>query len=267
MFVNSAALTITPPNYMIYSILYYKDRGCLIMIAAVINAVLVAAGSLVGLLFKNRISEKFSKAIVSGLALCVLLIGITGALKSCDTLCVIICTTIGIIIGEALHIEDRLDSLGERLKGKVAKNGGGGARFTEGFMSATLLFCVGSMAIMGSIEAGINHDYSIILSKSVIDCITAVTFAAAMGIGVIFSALGVLAYQGLITLLAIWVGPFLPEAVVTEMSAVGGLLIVGLAFNMLDATKIRLRVGNMLPAVFLPIAYIPFVDWITGLIA
>ena len=141
-----------------------------------------------------------------------------------------------------------------------------GGRFNEGFMGATLIFCVGSMAVMGSIEAGINHNYSIILSKSVIDCVTAVTLAAALGVGVVFSGFTVLIYQGLITLLAMWVGPVLPEATVTEMSAVGGLLIIALAVNMLGlAGDRKLRVGNMLPAVFLPIGYIPLENWIRGL--
>jgi uncharacterized membrane protein YqgA involved in biofilm formation len=124
------------------------------------------------------------------------------------------------------------------------------------------------MAIMGSLEAGINGNYDIILSKSVIDAVTAVAFAAAMGIGVAFSAFGVLLYQGALTLLAVWVGPLLPAAVVTEMSSVGGLLIIGLSLNMLGVTGAnRIRVGNMLPAIFMPIAYIPLVNLITKLLA
>lgn len=235
------------------------------MIAAIVNAVLVLAGSLVGLIFKDRIKEKYSKAIMMGLGLCVLLIGIMSATGTSDMLCVIICMAVGIAIGELLRIEDRLDSLGDTIKRKVLKNRESG-RFTEGFMSATLLFCVGSMAVMGSMEAGINHNYTIIFSKSAIDCITAVTFAAAMGVGVCFSAFGVLLYQGALTLIAIWAGPFLPDAIVTEMSAVGGLLIIGLALNMLGVTgSNRIRVGNMLPAIFLPIAYIPLADFISGL--
>jgi len=236
------------------------------LIASVINAVLVALGSAVGLLFKNRIRESASRHIVVGLGLCVLIIGVSSALKSQDTLCVIICMVLGILLGEGLRIEDRLDRLGEALKRRFA--GPGSSRFTEGFMTATLLFCVGSMAIVGSLEAGINGDYSIILSKSVIDCVTAVTFAAAMGVGVIFSAFGVLLYQGLITLLAIWAGPFLPETVILEMSGVGGLLIIGLSINMLGLMgEGRVRVGNMLPAVFLPILYVPVSGWIGGLLA
>jgi len=235
------------------------------MIASVINAVLIFVGSALGLIFKSRIKEEYSKAIITGLGLCVLLIGISSAVGTNNMLCVIICMVIGIIIGELLRIEDRLDNLGERLKQRFMKGRDGG-RFNEGFMGATLIFCVGSMAVMGSIEAGINHNYSIILSKSVIDCVTAVTLAAALGVGVVFSGFTVLIYQGLITLLAMWVGPVLPEATVTEMSAVGGLLIIALAVNMLGlAGDRKLRVGNMLPAVFLPIGYIPLENWIRGL--
>lgn len=235
------------------------------MIAAVINAILVLCGSTAGLLLKNRIKEQYSKAIVSGLALCVALIGISSAIKTNELLCVIICMVVGILIGELLRIEDRLDGLGDTLKNKVMKGRDAG-RFTEGFMTATLLFCVGSMAVMGSMEAGINHDYSIILAKSVIDCVTAVTFAAAMGVGVVFSAFGVLLYQGALTLIFIWVGPVLPDYIVTEMTSIGGLLIIGLSINMLELLgDKKLRVGNMLPAVFLPIIYLPLANWIAGL--
>jgi hypothetical protein len=234
------------------------------MIAAVINAVLVIIGSLIGLLFKNRIKEEYSTAITNGLALCVALIGISSAIGTDNVLCVIISMVVGIIIGELLKIEDRLDRLGETLKTKLMRGREAG-RFTEGFMTATLLFCVGSMAVMGSMEAGINHDYSIIISKSVIDAVTAVSFAAAMGIGVMFSAFGILIYQGLLTLIFILVGPVLPDYIVTEMSATGGLLIMGLAVNMLGLMgDKRLRVGNMLPAVFVPIIYLPIANWLSG---
>ena len=236
------------------------------MIATVINAVLVLVGSLVGLLFKGKIKERYSKAITVGLGLCVMAIGITGAIGTEDTLCVIICMVVGIALGELLRIEDRLDNLGDLLRRKLMKGREAG-RFTEGFMTATLVFCIGSMAIVGSMEAGINHDYSTIISKSVIDCVTAVTFAAAMGVGVAFSSLAVLLYQGLLTLLFILVGNIIPQAMITEMSATGSLLIIGLSLNMLGVTgEHRIRVGNMLPAIFLPILYIPAADWIGRLL-
>ena len=122
------------------------------------------------------------------------------------------------------------------------------------------------MAITGSIEAGLNHNYGIIVSKGVIDGVTAISFTATMGIGVAFSAIPLLLYQGGITLLAAWVGPYLPAAVVTEMTAVGGALIVAIAFNMLGLGREKIKVGNMLPAMFLPIAYIPLAQWLTQLL-
>ncbi len=235
------------------------------MIACVINAVLVLLGSAVGLLFKSRIKESVSKTIMTALGLCVLLIGVSGAIKTQNLLCVILSMVVGTILGELLRIEDRLDALGGVLKRRLMKGRESG-RFTEGFMTASLMFCVGSMAIVGSMEAGISHNYSTILSKSALDCVTAVTLSAAMGVGVAFSAAAVLVYQGLLTLLFIFIGDFLPGATVTEMSATGSLLIIALGLNMLGATgEKRIRAGNMLPAMFLPIALLPLMQWLGSL--
>lgn len=235
------------------------------MIAAVINAALVLAGSIVGLICKGKIKESYSNAIMSGLGLCVMMIGVSGAIKTENVLCVIISMVIGIILGELLRIEYRLDRLGEVLQTHLMKGRESG-RFTEGFMTASLMFCVGSMAIVGSMEAGIQHNYATILSKSVIDCVTAVTFAATMGIGVAFSGLAVLIYQGLLTLIFILVGNILPPAMINEMSATGSLLIIGLSLNMIGMTgEKRIRVGNMLPAIFLPILIVPLLEWLKGI--
>lgn len=234
------------------------------MIATIINAGLVLIGSLIGLLFKKHISDRFSKVVTQALALCVAAIGISMAVKSNDMLCVIVCMVIGVLAGEALKIEERLDGAGEFLRRKLVKDGGN-SRFTEGFVTATLLYCVGAMAITGSIEAGLNHNYSIIVSKGVIDGVTSITFAATMGIGVAFSIIPLIIYQGVITLLAAVVGPYLPLEVITEMSAVGGLAIVGIAINMLNIPNLKIKVGSMLPAIFLPIAYVPLVEWLSGL--
>lgn len=234
------------------------------MIATFINAGLVLLGSVIGLLFKNKISDRFSSVITQALALCVLGIGISNVLKSSDTLCVIICLVLGTLIGEALKIEDRLDAAGELLRRKLIKEDNS-SRFTEGFVTATLLYCIGAMAITGSIEAGLNHNYSIIVSKGVIDGVTSITFAAAMGVGVAFSIIPLIIYQGAITLLASVVGPYLSDVVIAAMTATGGTLIIGLAINMLNIPNVKIRVGNMLPAIFLPIAYIPLVNWITSL--
>lgn len=235
------------------------------MLGTIINCVLVLLGSVLGLLFKNKIGTRFSAAVTAGLALCVLGIGISSAVGTQDTLCVIVCMVVGTLIGVALRIEERLDGVGAFLQRRLVK-GGGNSRFTEGFVTAALLYCVGSMAVMGAIEAGINQDYSILVSKGVIDGVTSISFAATMGVGVAFSVLPLLLYQGVLTLLAGWVGPYLGPEVVTEMSAVGGTIIIGIGFNMLGISK-RLPVGDMLPAIFLPILYVPLSQWLGTLAA
>lgn len=223
------------------------------MIAAVVNAIVVVLGGLLGLLFGGKLKEVHTETIVNALGICTIVIGVTSAIVTSNILIVIICLVIGTIIGELLKIEHRLDSLGDWLKSKVSKNGGG--RFTEGFVTASLLFCVGSMAIMGSFDAGLRGDYNTIFAKSALDCVMAVTFAATMGVGVLFSGATVLVYQGALTLLAGVVEPFLSAAVVTEMSAVGGVLLIGTGMNIIGLTQKRIRVGNMLPAIFLPVIW------------
>lgn len=235
------------------------------MIATFINAGLILLGSIIGLLFKNRISDRFASVVTHALALCVLGIGIASAIKTADTLCVIVCMVIGTLLGEALNIEGRLDGAGDFLRRKLVR-GENNSRFTEGFVTATVMYCVGAMAITGSMEAGLNQNYSILVSKGVIDGVTSITFAAAMGVGVAFSILPLIIYQGAITLLAGVVGPYLSDPVVLEMSAVGGTVIMGIGINMMGATKVKIKVGNMLPAIFLPIAYVPFSNWISGIL-
>lgn len=226
------------------------------MIATVANAVLVLLGGLLGLLFRKKINMRFTDALMSGMAFVVAVIGISGAVKTGDILGMIVCMAAGILIGELVNIEKRLDALGNFLRRRFTKDSAGESTFTQGFVSASLLFCVGSMAIMGALEAGVNHNYTIILSKAVIDCIAAFSMAAALGVGVSFSALSVILYQGLLTLAAVAVAPYLSQTVVTEMSAVGGVLLIAVAFNMLDLGK-KVRVANMLPAMFLPLLYQP----------
>lgn len=235
------------------------------MIAVFINMALVLLGSVLGLILKNRFPEVLGGAIRTGLGLCTMGIGLSSLLATDDTLCVIICMVLGIVLGEWINIERRMDAAGEFLKARLER-GNSQSRFVEGFVTATILYCVGAMSINGSIEAGINHNYSIIISKSVMDGVTAITFAAAMGIGVAFSVIPILLYQGGLTLLAGWVGPYLDPAVINEMSAVGGAIIVGIAFNLLGLRQEKIKVGNMLPAVFLPIAYIPLSNWLSGLL-
>ena len=234
------------------------------MIATFINVALVLLGSALGLLFKNRISARFAGAVTFALGLCVLGIGVSSMIGTQNTLCIIVCMVAGTLLGEALNIEKRMDGLGDLLRRRLVKDGGN-SRFVEGFVTASVLFCVGAMAINGSMEAGMLGKYDILVSKSVIDGVTSITFAAAMGVGVAFSCVPLLIYEGGLTIIFALAGQGMDPAVVTEMSAVGGTIIVGIALNMLGLPKEKIRVGNMLPAIFLPILYIPLVNWIGGL--
>ena len=223
------------------------------MYGVLVNAAAVLVGGLLGLALRGGISSRFRNIVSQGLALCVLLIGIVNAIKTTDMLCVIVSVVFGALAGEALKIEQRLDRLGEIAQKRFA--GEGDSRFSEGFVTATLLYCVGAMAVVGSLQAGLTGDGSTLIAKSTLDGVSSVIFASAMGPGVILSLVPLTIYQGGIALLAHVIGPVLSDAVINEMSAVGGLLIVALGMNMLEATKTRVRVANLLPAIFIPIAY------------
>ena len=233
------------------------------MVGVIINVAAVLAGGTLGLLLGGRVPQRLREKIMQGLALCILLIGAQGALETANVLAVIVCMVAGGLLGETLDIEKRLESLGALAERKFA-HGGQNGRFAQGFITASLLFCVGAMAVVGSLNAGLTGDNSTLIAKAALDLVTAVFFAAALGPGVLLAAAAVLVYQDAIALIAGWLAPVLTDAIVTEMSAVGGLLIMGLSFNMLGMAKIR--VGNLLPAIFLPILYFPIANWIGGLL-
>ncbi len=223
------------------------------MLATIVNALVVVLGGLLGTALGNRLKPEHTKTLIAGLGICTMVIGITGAITTENILVVILCIALGTILGEALKIEAALDNAGNWLKARVAKKGSG--RFTEGFVTASLLFCVGSMAVMGSFDAGVRGNYDTIFAKSALDCVMAVVFGATMGIGVVFSALTVLVYQGALTLLAGVVEPLLTTQMITEMTAVGGVMLLATGLNILDLPKERIRVGNMLPALLLPVLW------------
>ena len=235
------------------------------MIAVFVNMATVLVGSLLGILLKNRLKMSLQDALMKALALCTALIGISSAVGTQDVLCVIICMVVGTACGELLRIDDGIEHAGDWIKSRLFKNGAWESRFTEGFVSACILFCIGSMTIVGSLEAGINHNYSIIYAKSTMDFVSSMAFGAAMGLGVTCSAVFILVFQGGLTLLAGVVAPVLSTEVVTEMSAVGGTILIGMAVNILGLGKERVKVANMLPAIFLPILYFPLVNWLGGL--
>ena len=230
------------------------------MIAVFVNTIAVIAGSLIGILFRSRLKETLRNAVMKALGLCTLLIGISSAIATRELLCVILSMVLGTVLGELLRIDDGLEHAGDFIKGRVLRGASENSRFTDGFVSSCILFCIGSMTIMGSLEAGIRHNYSIIYAKSLLDFMSSMAFGAAMGIGVTCSALFVLVFQGGLTLLAGLIGPALNEAAVTEMSAVGGVILIGMGLNLLDLPKERIRVSNMLPAIYLPLLYFPIVS-------
>lgn len=220
------------------------------MLGTIVNAAAIAAGSLAGLLFRGGIPDKYNKTIMHAISLAVLVIGIKGALRSDELLIVIFSLALGSLLGELMRIEEFLAGLGKFLEKRFAKNDGG---FYQGFITSTLLFCVGSMAIVGSLESGLTGNHQTLFAKSALDGITSIILASTFGIGVAFSCLPLFLYQGGITLAAVLVKPFLTPEVVTQMSSVGGVLIMAIGINLMGAAKIR--IGSMLPAVFLPMAW------------
>lgn len=220
------------------------------------NVAAVILGGGLGLLLGGRVSDRLQRTMTQGLALCILLIGLDGALGDTDTIGAIVCMVLGALIGEGLDIESRLEALGQWAQRRMR---GRGSNVAQGFVAASLLFCVGAMAVVGSLDAGLSGRYDTLLAKSMLDGVSALLLSATLGAGVLLSAAVVLLYQGGIALLAGLLQPVLSEAVVALMSGTGGLLIARLALNMLGVPKIK--VGNLLPAIFLPMAYVPLVGW------
>lgn len=223
------------------------------MLGVWVNSLAVIAGGLVGTWLRGGIPEKYRSSINMGLALCVLVIGISGAITTANMILVILSIVVGTAAGEAIRIEDHLDRVGNWAQNKFAKGDNG---FSQGFISATLLFCIGSMAVIGSLEAGLQNKADTLLAKSALDGVSAIIFASSMGPGVILSVIPLTVYQGGIALLAGLLGNFLPDAAILEMSATGSVIIIGLGLNMLGIMKDRIRVGNMLPSLFIPAIYI-----------
>ncbi len=222
---------------------------------AIVNFFTIIVGSTLGLLLKKGLPERFERALLNGMALCVMLIGISGALKGKNTLIAIISIAIGAVLGELLDIDGFINRIAKNIEDKMSSKGKD-VKFAQGFVSATLLFCVGAMAIVGSLDSGLSGDNNTLYTKSLIDGITAVCFAANFGFGVMFSAIPILIYQGAITLLASFVAPFLNTTIINEMTCVGSLLIIALSLNMLGICKIK--VANYIPAIFIPIILCQF---------
>ena len=221
------------------------------MTGALINAAAVVIGGTTGLALKGRVPGRVSETVTKAIGLCVCVIGVSGALKG-DLMLLVVSLLLGSITGELLDVDGRLAGLGEALQKKMAGNDKG-STFAEGFVAATLLFCVGAMAVVGSIESGLTNDQSVIITKSVLDATAAMTFASYLGIGVLFSALPVFIYQGAIEFFAGFLKDMLTDGLVMQISAAGSVMILGLGVNMSAGAKIK--VANLLPGLLFAAAY------------
>lgn len=220
------------------------------MLGTIVNSIAIIAGAFVGILLNKGIKEQYTKTIMDGMGLSVLVIGIMGAIKMDNLILIIASIVAGSLMGEILDLDKRLENLGNNMEKRFGK---GDSNFSKGFIMASLVYCIGAMAILGALESGLTGNLETLYAKSVLDGISAIIFASTLGIGVAFSAIAVFVYQGVITLLASSVKDFLTPVVITEMSAVGGILIMAIGVNILGLKKIK--IANMLPAIFIPVIY------------
>lgn len=243
-------------------------------LGTLVNVAAIIVGGTIGWLAKKGISERYKKTVMQGIGLAVIIIGLSGSLQGIMQFVgaprldrvyltgMILSLVFGALIGEALNIERRLDDLGLWFQSKFAR---GEHTFAEGFVTASLVYCVGAMAIVGALEDGLTGNTQILYAKAILDGVSAIVFAATLGMGVTFSFLPVLVYQGGITLLAGFLKPWLTEDIISQMSLVGSVLITAIGLNILEMT--RIKVGNLLPAIFLPAVFhllYGLVPWISG---
>lgn len=235
----------------------------MIGLGTIINVVAIILGTIIGILFHKYIPQRLQQTVIHGIGLSVCFVGISGVitkmvfiqdakLQTKDTMLMVASLVIGGFIGELINIEKWLERFGDFCKSHLMK-GGKNPRFTEGFVSASLLFCVGAMAIVGSLEDGLSGNYSTLFAKSLMDGTMSIFFAATLGIGVCFSIIPVFIYQGSITLLAGVIEPYLSKTLIDRVSLVGSVLIFAIGLNLLREK--RIKVGNLLPAVIVPVFY------------
>ncbi|MCL2033849.1 MAG: DUF554 domain-containing protein [Oscillospiraceae bacterium] len=232
-------------------------------LGTLVNVFAILVGGAAGLILKRFLSKRITDTVMQGVGLAIIVVGLSGALSAAfivlgETvssryiLTMIISLAIGALLGELIGIESKLDAFARFCEKKFARPGETGA-FAQGFVTAALVFCVGSMAIIGSIEEGVNKNSDILFAKSALDGIIAMILSSTMGIGVLFSAITVGVYQGVITLLAIFIAPYISLELVTQISLIGSVLIMSIGMNLLKIAKIK--TGNLLPAIFIPVIY------------
>lgn len=233
-----------------------KKKEVTLMLGVLINVCTVIIGSTMGLLFKKSISKKYSDAVMTGIGLCVILIGIQGMLKGENVLISIFSMVIGVLIGTALDIDGKLNGAGEWLSKKIKTKDSGKSSLAEGFVTASLVFCIGAMTILGSLDAGLKGDNTTLITKSILDLFSSMMLSASLGIGVIFAAAFVFIFQGGIVLTAGVLEPFLDSFTIGEITCVGSIMIMALGLNLAGISKIK--VANFFPALILvvPMCYL-----------
>ena len=234
----------------------------MIGLGTIVNALAVVIGGIAGLIIKKGLSESMQDTLMKALGLATAFIGLSqaltgliyvedGVIRTGGSMLMIISLVVGSVLGEFIDIEDKLEILGEKIKIAVKMNGD--SKFVEGFVTNALVICIGAMAVVGSLQDGLNHDASMLYAKAVLDCIISMVFAATLGVGVIFAGAVLFVYQGSITLLASVIAPFLSDGLINNISYIGSVLIFGVGINLIFGKKIK--VGNMLPALFVPVIY------------
>ncbi len=218
-----------------------------------VNTATVLIGSSVGLLLKKQIPEKLTGAVMTAIGLCTVAIGIGGIIKGENQLVMIISLVLGAIVGTLIGVDGKLTSLGDKLQKKNKKADSEKSTFSQGFVTASLLFCVGAMTIVGSMNAGISGDNQMLYTKSVLDLISSAMLAASLGVGVMFAAAFVFVFQGLLVALSMLLGSFLSDFAIAELVCAGSVMITALGLNLLNVTKIK--VANLLPG----LVFVPFV--------
>ncbi|WP_295764420.1 DUF554 domain-containing protein [uncultured Oscillibacter sp.] len=223
------------------------------LVGTLVNTGTVIAGSLIGMLLGNILPERLRDTVMKGLGLCTVFIGVTGMLGGSNALITIISVAVGAVIGELCDLDGHLERFAGGLEARFKKSKGGRASLAEGFVTASLVFCVGAMTIVGALNDGLTGDHEMLFTKATLDFVSSMIFASSLGIGVLMAAAAVFTIEGGIAALASLVAPLLQQdpATIPEMTVVGSVLIVGLGLNLLGVTK--LKIMNYVPAIFLPI--------------
>lgn len=218
------------------------------MLGVIINCITVIAGSLIGMLFNRFIPKKMTDGIMTGIGLCTLYIGFDGALKGDNTLVLILSMSIGAVIGYLLDIDGKISVFSKIITERFTKEADSG-KAAQGFVTASLIFCVGAMTIVGSIQSGISGDHTLIVTKSILDLISAIALSATFGIGVMLSCIFVFIFQGSLVLLSGLIAPYLTTTLQNEMICAGSVMIIALGLNILGISKIK--VANYIPAMLI----------------